>query len=126
MFTNSLPKYEYLPSDALDQIHETALMVLEKFGVEFNHPEAVELLERAGAEVADRENNLIKFPRQLVLDSIAKAPSEFPVRARNPQHGIIIGGNHMVMAPVYGPPFVHDLDRGRRDAKIEDFRNFVK
>ena len=31
-----------------------------------------------------------------------------------------------VFAPVYGPPFVRDLDEGRRYATIEDFRNFVK
>lgn len=126
MFSNELPKYEYLAAGAIEQIHETSLMVLEKHGIEFNHPEAVEILERAGAEVADRETNLIKFPRALVLQSIAKAPSQFTLHARNPKHDVVIGGNHMVMAPVYGPPFVHDLDRGRRDAKLEDFRNFVK
>jgi trimethylamine:corrinoid methyltransferase-like protein len=27
---------------------------------------------------------------------------------------------------VYGPPFVRDLDKGRRYGTIEDFRNFVK
>jgi len=31
-----------------------------------------------------------------------------------------------VFAPVYGPPFVQNLDDGRRYATIEDFRNFVK
>ena len=31
-----------------------------------------------------------------------------------------------VFVPVYGPPFVRDLDDGRRYATIEDFRNFVK
>jgi trimethylamine--corrinoid protein Co-methyltransferase len=31
-----------------------------------------------------------------------------------------------VFAPVYGPPFVRDLDGNRRYATIEDFRNFVK
>jgi trimethylamine---corrinoid protein Co-methyltransferase len=126
MFTNSLPKYCYLAPEAIDQIHETSLMVLEKYGIEFNHPDAVEILERAGAEVADRETNLIKFPRELVLREIARAPAEFALHARNPQHNVTVGGNHMVMAPVYGPPFVHDIDRGRRDAKLADFQNFVK
>ena len=37
-----------------------------------------------------------------------------------------IGGNATVFAPVYGPPFVRDLDGKRRYATIEDFRNFVK
>ena len=31
-----------------------------------------------------------------------------------------------MFAPVYGPPFVRDLQGERRYAKIEDFNNFVK
>ena len=37
-----------------------------------------------------------------------------------------IGGDATVFAPNYGSPFVHDLDRGRRYATLEDFENFVK
>ena len=37
-----------------------------------------------------------------------------------------IGGKGLVLAPVYGPPFVRDMENGRRYATIEDFRNFVK
>ena len=37
-----------------------------------------------------------------------------------------IGGDNTVFAPVYGPPFIRNLDEGRRYATIEDFRNFVK
>ena len=37
-----------------------------------------------------------------------------------------LGGNNVVTAPVYGPPFITDLDRGRRGAPIEDFNNFDK
>jgi trimethylamine---corrinoid protein Co-methyltransferase len=125
MITNNQPKYNYLPSDAVETIHETSLKVLERYGIEFNHPEAIDLLEHAGAEV-DRESNLVKFPRELVLANLAKAPAEFALYARNSKHNVIIGGNGMVTAPVYGPPFVHDLDHGRREATLEDYRNFVK
>ena len=37
-----------------------------------------------------------------------------------------VGGNATVFAPAYGSPFVHDLDKGRRYATIDDFHNFVK
>ena len=37
-----------------------------------------------------------------------------------------IGGRNLVLAPVYGPPFVRDAEGGRRYATIEDFQNFVK
>ena len=47
-------------------------------------------------------------------------------RARNPERDVTIGGKGLVLAPVYGPPFVRDMESGRRYATIEDFRNFVK
>ena len=93
--------------------------------MQFNHPDALDLLERAGARV-NRKTHLVCLPRELVLKQIALAPSEFRMRARNPEHDVVIGGKHMVCAPVYGSPFVHDLERGRREATMEDFCNLVK
>ena len=64
---------------------------------------------------------------------VCAVPSSRPARrgnsrkhARNPQRSVIVGGERTVLAPAYGPPFVHDLDKGRRYATLEDFRNFVK
>ena len=45
---------------------------------------------------------------------------------RDPQKSVVIGGSNLVFAPVYGPPFVRDLEQGRRYATIDDFRNFVR
>ena len=53
-------------------------------------------------------------------------PSDYIQHARNPERTVQIGGKDTVFAPVYGSPFVHDLDNGRRYGTIEDFRNFVK
>ena len=39
---------------------------------------------------------------------------------------MVIGGRNTVLVPAYGPPFVRDLDKGRRYATLEDFQNFVK
>ncbi len=128
MITNTAPKYEYLPSEGIETIHETSMRVLEEFGIAFNHEEAVDILERAGCEV-DRDAlpaPLVKFSREMVMEKISQAPGEYTVHARNPKNDVIMGGNHMVLAPVYGPPNVQDLDKGRREATIEDFCNFVK
>lgn len=128
MITHTAPKYEYLPSEGIETIHDTSLRVLEEFGIAFNHDEAIDILEGAGCEV-DRDAlpaPLVKFPREFVMEQIAKAPGEFAIHARNPANTITMGGNHMVLAPVYGPPNVQDLDKGRREATMEDFRNFVK
>ena len=56
---------------------------------------------------------------------MAKAPRDFELQARNPEHTLHIGGNHMAFAGVYGPPFVREGDV-RRDATMADFENFVR
>src|SRR3546814_18261637 len=53
-------------------------------------------------------------------------PRQYTQHARNPERNVEIGGSHTVFAPVYGPPFIRNLDEGRRYATIEDFRNSVK
>jgi trimethylamine--corrinoid protein Co-methyltransferase len=60
------------------------------------------------------------------MEQVARAPASFTQLARNPANNVMVGGNTTLFAPVYGPPFVVDLDRGRREATLEDFHNFVK
>ncbi len=66
------------------------------------------------------------FPKGLCRELLKTAPKEFTQHARNPERSVQIGGKATVFAPVYGPPFVRDLEGNRRYATIEDFRNFVK
>jgi Trimethylamine methyltransferase (MTTB) len=44
----------------------------------------------------------------------APEPREFTQHAPNPARSVPIGGKHTVFALAYGPPFVSDLDGGRR------------
>ena len=66
------------------------------------------------------------FPRGLARSLCKTAPSSFTQHARNPARNVEIGGKNTVFAPVYGPPFVRDLNGERRYAEIEDFNKFVK
>jgi trimethylamine---corrinoid protein Co-methyltransferase len=99
-------------------------VILEEVGIDFkDHPRALALLKEAGCDV---KGIRVRFPRGLARRLCATAPREFTQHARNPARSVPIGGNATVFAPVYGSPFVHDLDQGRRYGTIEDFRNFVK
>ena len=86
--------------------------------------------KEAGADVKHSETDAkrfrVRFPKGLVRSLIKTAPREYTQHARNPANTITIGGNNTVFAPVYGPPFIRNLDEGRRYATIEDFRNFSK
>ena len=66
------------------------------------------------------------MPRELVTASVAKAPAQFTLHARNPARNRILGGNHINFCPVASPPFCHDLDGGRREGNFEDYYKFLK
>ncbi len=123
MFVNSMPRYEILSEDAMDVIDRGWRRLVSEIGIEFLLPEAVEELVKAGQTLEDE--NRIRFDPDFILEQVAKAPREFELQARNPEHSAHIGGNHMVFAPVYGPPFIREGDT-RRDAKMADFQNLVK
>ena len=122
MYVNDLPRYEILSEEAMDILDRGWRRIVSELGVEFMLPEAVEYFRAAGQKV---EGDKVFLDPEFVLEQVAKAPREFDLPARNPEHTVHIGGNHMVFSGVYGPPFVREGDT-RRDAKMADFENFVK
>ena len=119
-----IPLFEVLNEEALQIIESNAELMLEEVGVAFvNNPGALEKWKNAGADV---DGERVHVPKGLARKLIATAPAKFTQHARNPDRSVEIGGNSLVCAPVYGPPFVRDLNGGRRYATIEDFQKFVK
>ncbi|WP_298558008.1 trimethylamine methyltransferase family protein [uncultured Aliiroseovarius sp.] len=122
--TRNIPNLEILNEEAMEIIEYNAETVLEEIGVNFvENPAALQRWKEAGADV---DGERVRIPRGLARELCKTAPSSFTQHARNPERSVEIGGKNMVLAPVYGPPFVRDADGGRRYATIEDFRNFVR
>ncbi len=120
----NIPNFEVLNEEALEIIEANAETLLEEIGVNFvNNPGALQRWRDVGADV---DGERVRLPRGLARELIKTAPSGFTQHARNPERSVEIGGRNLVLAPVYGPPFVHDMENGRRYATMEDFRNFVK
>ena len=122
MFRNRMPRYEVLSEDAMATLDKGWRRLMTQIGVEFLDPRALDLFRAAGQKV---EDNTVFLDPDFVLEQVAKAPSEFDVQARNPEHSIHIGGDAMAFGAVYGPPFVREGDV-RRDATMDDFRNFTR
>ena len=123
MFVNTMPRYEILSEEAMATLDKGWRRIVSELGIEFMLPEAVEYFRKAGQTVEG--DNLVKLDPDFVLEQVAKAPREFDLQARNPEHSVHIGGDHMVFSGVYGPPFVRQGDT-RRDATMDDFENFVR
>lgn len=121
--SSDVPTYELLDEESLDKIHNASLEILSDVGIDFYDDEAQAILRQHGVRL---DGDTAHFDREMIAEYTAKAPDQFTQLARNPNNNVIIGGNRLCFAPVYGPPFVHDLDRGRREATLTDFQNFVK
>ncbi len=119
-----IPTYEILDEDGLALIEANAERVLEEIGVVFaDNPEALARWRDAGADV---RGTRVHLPKGLARRLCATAPRSFVQAARNPERAVEIGGKGLVLAPVYGPPFVRDMEGGRRYATIADFHALVK
>ncbi len=119
-----IPNLEILNEEALEIIESNAETVLEEIGVNFTeNPGALKRWKDAGADV---QGERVHIPKGLARQLCQTAPSHYTQHARNPERSVVIGGDNLVLAPVYGPPFVRDVAGGRRYATMADFEKFVK
>lgn len=119
-----IPFYEFLGEENLVKLEDQADWLMQEVGIEFrDDPKALEIWKKAGADV---KGTRVRLDRGMARSLCKTAPSEFTQVARNPARNVRIGGNSQVFAPVYGPPFVRDLESGRRYGSFVDFENLVK
>ena len=108
----------------MQRLERHADWILDEIGIEFrDDPETLALFREAGARV---EGERVRFDPGHARALCATAPSSFRMHGRDPTRTITLGGDQVVFMPAYGPPFVSDLERGRRYATIEDFRDIVR
>ncbi|MEO0492610.1 MAG: trimethylamine methyltransferase family protein [Actinomycetota bacterium] len=122
-------RYPFAPDRALSDdethhLHREALRLLQEHGMKVLLPEAREIYRAAGAGVDDEA--MVRLPSELVDDALEQAPSTIELGAPDPAKAITIGGDHVNFMPVGGPPFVSDLDRGRRPGTLDDYENFMR
>src|SRR6202165_223107 len=123
MWKNRLKPYDLLSGEDVEAIHKQGMTILEEIGVDFLHERARDVFKKAGMPI---EGNRVRLDRAMAMEMVAKAPATSDLQARSASRSVILGGDNVVTAPVYGPPFITDLERGRRGATIEDFNNFDK
>ncbi len=122
MFVNRMPRYEILSEEAMATLDRGWRRIVSEIGVEFILPEAVEVFAAAGQKTEDAK---VWLDPDFVMEQVGKAPKEFDLQARNPEHSVHVGGDGMAFGSVYGPPFVRDGDV-RREATMADFENFCR
>ena len=117
--------YDVLSAEGLELIEHNADLILQNIGVEFrDDPEILDLFRNAGADVS---GELVRFEPGHCRSIIkATAPAQFTQHARSSANSVVLGGANTVLAPGWGPPFIHNLDEGRRYGTLEDFKTLIK
>ncbi|MEM8732212.1 MAG: trimethylamine methyltransferase family protein [Pseudomonadota bacterium] len=123
--TRKLGTFSVLGEEGLSLIEANADRILAQTGMEFHDdPACLEIFQEAGCDV---DGTRVRFAPGFCRQTIkATAPAQFIQHARNPANNVQLGGDATVLCPSWGPPFVHDLDHGRRYATYEDFQTLVK
>lgn len=121
---NRLPPLHVLDETGVQMIHDASMRLLAERGIlVIDYPPALETFRQNGATV---EGETVRIDEDTLMHFVSQAPARFTWLARNPSNSLPVGGNRTIFGPVYGPPFAMDLDRGRRQATLDDFHNFVK
>jgi trimethylamine--corrinoid protein Co-methyltransferase len=93
--------------------------------MDFLDAEARDALQAAGASL-EPGTQRVRFDPDMVMETIATAPSEFTLHAPNPAHDIHLGGDWVAFGTVGSPPNVADLDRGRRIGNRADYQDLLR
>lgn len=113
-------QYKPLTDDQIRRIHEAALAILERTGVQVEEPEALRLFEEAGANV-DRARSRVRISRSLVEDGVDSAPARVVLAGRDPAWDLELEGARVHVGTGGAALTVLDLETGRpRPAVLQD------
>ena len=122
-----LPFFEVLGEEELQKLDAQVDWVLEEVGIAFrDDPVALDIWRKAGITPGGETGDIIKADAKWVREMCAKVPGQFTQLARNPDRSVTIGGANQVFAPIYGSPFVRDLEGGRRYGNMADLEKLIK
>ena len=119
----NVPVYEVVNAEGVEQIHELAMRIVERIGVDFRDAESLDIWKKTDAEI---QGERVRVNRDTLMALVDQAPSEYVHHARNPERTVTVGGRSMVVSPSYGPPYIYDLEGKRRTATLEDLHNLQK
>ena len=102
-YRNPYKPIEVLQEEQIERIHDASLRILEVNGIEFLDAGARDRLKAAGCDV-ESGGLRVRFDREMVMEHVAKVPSEITLHARNPERSLIFGGNHINFGSVASAP----------------------
>ncbi|MCX6986336.1 MAG: trimethylamine methyltransferase family protein [Lentisphaerae bacterium] len=118
-----LSTWKALDESEIKQIHEASLEILEKTGISIESAEVRKILSAKGVP---SDGEVVRFPRSVVEDCIAKNLRTFPMVDRNGKEVFILGDGNVRFAGGHNAVFVMtDRAGGRRNSLLKDVADFA-
>lgn len=111
-------RLDILSAESLDRIEETAYRLLAEVGISLQHARAREMLHGLGCRV---QGERVFIPRQVAAEALArlKPYDQYLTMAGRP--AFRLGDGQIRFHNGGGPPFIYDLETGRRrTARLQD------
>ena len=122
VFERRLAAVELLSESSLVALERGWQRLVSEIGVQFQHEGVLERFRAAGQRV---EDDVVKFDPEWVLEQVRKAPGSFVLRGRGEGRSLQFAADRMAFCACQSAPFVREAGV-RRDATVDDFRNFVR
>jgi trimethylamine--corrinoid protein Co-methyltransferase len=117
--------YKPLSETQVQDIHRTALDVLEQIGFADAIPSGVEVMTAAGARLGS--NGRLTFPRSLVEDTLAKAARHFPLFGQDPRHDMEPWGSKVYFGTAGAAVNMVDAETGDfRESTTKDLYDIAR
>jgi trimethylamine--corrinoid protein Co-methyltransferase len=117
-------QYKPLTDDHVQRIHEAALSILARTGVQVEEPEALRLFQEAGADIA---GDRVRLPRSLVEDAVDWAPSRVVLAGRDPKWDLELDDARVHIGTGGAALTVFDLETGQpRPAVLRDVAELAR
>ncbi len=101
-------KFQPLSSGAMQQVYDSALVLLERVGMGSPVPEFVEVVVDAGGSLD--EHGRLLFPRRLVEKGIETAAKEWTWHGFDDDRSIVVGGDRVHFGTAGAAVLMHDYE----------------
>jgi trimethylamine--corrinoid protein Co-methyltransferase len=114
--TNLSPYFRVLGDDQIEDLHQAALEILRRTGVQVEEPVAIEILTKGGCWL---EGNRVYFPPRLVEWAIEASPSRVVLCDREGQPVVVLQGDRSYFGTGSDTPNIIDPYSGERRLAVK-------
>jgi trimethylamine--corrinoid protein Co-methyltransferase len=116
---------KFFSDDQIEAIHNASLRVLDEIGVAMQHPNALEIMKKAGATI-DVSHQIVRIPQSIVEEALRKVAKDIRLYGRLSEWDILLSKDMVYNGSANNAVRVATMDGNSRSASLKDLEDFVR